>query len=550
MVKALSENKVSKIILLGFQGFSQTEIANKLKITQPSVSIHVSKFKFLVEQQGIMAAAEEFGIMDEVAVLYDLAAELKKAKLTPEEAKTGLKMEVLFHEYDIPQEQYGSLIETCDKLKNEDCFNAALELTKLEKGTGLSYAELVNEYKGFTDQLAQAHGNLENITGEISTHIEELADVNKQKKLADQNLKTHMEKLGVDEQRLAMVETLALALKKADISNQELPHFIEKQKLLNKAEISIDVFADVLGKSKVATLGDNGKNLLNLLTECGGLVEAINKQQVKKQLLLNEVSNLEQQANLKGKLEVEIKKLKADKATLEGHITVLEKQEKNHTDRLQKKQLELEQLTGFVEQEQSSLQTLRKNTAVLEKEINEKQDFSDNLDVTINLKQQKVIDLEDQESIHEQLIKDNTALELKISQQQTRWAAFEGFVGMVQSSSMEDLLNKTKVLLNLITQFEPDKESTQFLKNYILKDLAGHGLQILRCTSCHARFTVDKAGPVGIYKCPLELGFSHSVVIEKDADVIIKEAMSPPKPLKMNINVTPIKIQLTQDNKK
>ena len=192
----------------------------------------------------------------------------------------------------------------------------------------------------------------------------------------------------MDEKRLILVETLALTLKKAKISNPGLQDYIERQELLNKAEISIDVFADILKKSKVATLGDKGKQLLDLMTECGSLVETVNKQQVKKQLLINELSNLEQQAKLKGKLEVEINKLKTDKISLETHLTELEKQEKSHTDQLHIKQIELEQLKGLIGQEQSSLQNLKENRATLEKEISEKQTSSDELDKNIDLKQQ------------------------------------------------------------------------------------------------------------------------------------------------------------------
>ena len=117
MVKKLSDTKVSKIFDLYFQGYSQTEIANKLKITQASVSIHVSQFKSLARQQGIKAAGEEYGVMDQVEALYDLAVDLKKAKTTVEEAKNGLKMALLLQECGVEEEDYGQLIKTCEKIK-------------------------------------------------------------------------------------------------------------------------------------------------------------------------------------------------------------------------------------------------------------------------------------------------------------------------------------------------------------------------------------------------------------------------------------------------
>jgi predicted transcriptional regulator len=92
MTQKLSPHKVSKMMALYFDGYLQSEIANKLKINQSTVSLYVSKLESLVEQQGVKAVGEEFGIMDQVETLHTLAAELKKAKFTVEEAKVGLKM--------------------------------------------------------------------------------------------------------------------------------------------------------------------------------------------------------------------------------------------------------------------------------------------------------------------------------------------------------------------------------------------------------------------------------------------------------------------------
>jgi len=520
MVKELSESKVLKMFSLYFQGFSQTDIANKLKITQASVSIHVSKFKSLAEQQGIMAAAEEYGVMDQIAVLYDLATELKKAKLTAEEAKAGLKMELLFQEYGVEQEEYGHLIETCEKLKKEDCFKAALELNQLEKGTGLSYGELVNEYKGFTDQLAQAHENLEKITGKINTHTEELTDINKQKKLASQDLKTHMEKLGLDEQRIELVETLALTLKKASISNQKLQDYIERQGLLNKAEISIDVFADILGKSKVATLGDNGKKLLNLLTECGSLVEAINKQQVKKQLLLDEVSNLEQQAKFKGKLEGEINKLKADKVSLEAHIVELENQEKRHINHLQKKQIELTQIEGLIGQEQASFQNLKENEAAIEIEINEKKSSSADLDEKINLKQQKVINLTQLETRQTELANEIKRMETRLENERRRLLILDGFLGLIKMEPLQGIKVFAAVLPELIADVEKGEYSPETLRRHVFNTMTGGTLKVWKCSKCGAKFQTDKPAGSSGYRCPV-CTEDHKIVLgELEIDIL------------------------------
>ncbi len=59
-----------------------------------------------------------------------------------------------------------------------------------------------------------------------------------------------MNHIGVDMKRLKLVEDLALALKEADISNKELQDYAQRQQLLNKAGISLDLFYRFCKKPK------------------------------------------------------------------------------------------------------------------------------------------------------------------------------------------------------------------------------------------------------------------------------------------------------------
>ncbi len=58
MTQKLSPYKVSKMLGLYFQGYSQSAIANKLKINQATVSIYVNKFKASAAQDGLETAGE------------------------------------------------------------------------------------------------------------------------------------------------------------------------------------------------------------------------------------------------------------------------------------------------------------------------------------------------------------------------------------------------------------------------------------------------------------------------------------------------------------
>lgn len=560
MVKKLSETKVSKIFILYFQGYSQTEIGNKLKVDQSTVSLHVSKFKALAEQQGIMAAAEEYGVMDEVQVLYDLGVELKKAKLTVEEAKAGLEMELLFQNYGVKQEEYGNLIQTCKNIQKEGCLAAAMELNQLESGTGFSYKELVTEYKGFDDQLIQTQKELEGTKANIKASNMELAEINGQKKQATQDLKAHMKKIGADEQRLKAIEVLALTLKKAGAFNQELWEYIGRQELLNKTGISINVLTDILEKSKVAVSGDNGKQLINMLNEYGNLSAVINKLEVKKKLLVDEVGNLQPLAKLKGKLEMEVKKLETDKAGLEANIAQLQNQKEELANKIEKQKNDLNLQAAQYYAVQNSYQELTKTKTQLEQEITAMQAARDSLYNENTLLNQKVSNLKEKalkseqyiaelESKNGQLVKENAELDAKRNREKKRLKIFEGFLGFMQSTSLEELRKNAKVLPDFLMETQQDKYPTEFLKNFILENLAGPELQVLRCDTCNVQFVVNKIAQQGIsYRCPVG-DMSHKVVIDKNALELLQKALSEAKPKRIITTVTSSQIQLGTKDK-
>jgi len=222
MTQKLSPHKLSRMMALYFEGYSQSAVANKLKVDQSTVSLHVSKLKSFAEQQGLKAAGEEFDIMNQIEALHSLASELKTAKLTIEEAKIGVKMERLFQKYGIKQEDYKDLIQACTKMKSEGFINSAVKLSHLEYNTGMTYEEVIAQFASTYKQLKEIQENLQIVTGKLNASKDELASIDKQKKLASQDLETHMNQIGVDMNRLTLVEDLALTLKQASVSDKAL----------------------------------------------------------------------------------------------------------------------------------------------------------------------------------------------------------------------------------------------------------------------------------------------------------------------------------------
>ncbi|MFH0960773.1 MAG: hypothetical protein V1897_18975, partial [Pseudomonadota bacterium] len=109
---------------------------------------------------------------------------------------------------------------------------------------------------------------------------------------------------------------------------------------------------------------------------------------------------------------------------------------------------------------------------------------------------------------------------------------YQSFLGLIKSNSAERLANFSASLPGLIEDMKRGNYSAEFLRRYTLDTLAGPGLQVLSC-SCGLHMTVNKAAPEGLaYKCPAS-GFQeyqHKISVDKDASVILKEALEKPKP--------------------
>ena len=513
MSQKLSPHKVSKMMSLYFSGYSQTDIANTLKIDQSTVSMYVSKFKSISEHQGIKAAGEEFGIMDQIEALHSLAAEMKKAKLTIEEAAVGLKMVRSLQKLGISQAECKGVLQACTKLKYEGFLDSAVKLNKLEHETGMTYEEIVAKAASTGQELKQTQEDLLAVAGKLKATKEELANTENQKKLASQELETHMKNIGVDMKRLKLVESLALALKKAGEDDKHLENYIQRQHLLNEAGIALGIFVEILEKAKSLTAKDQGKELLAMLNQYGSLTETINGLENKVPSLTKEADGLEHKAKLKGELETDIIKLRAEKISLETCVAQSLEQKK------------------ILEDTQNEVSSLTKKKASLEHEIANLQAHNQQLIKDVQSKEEMVGDLGDLQKKHSVVAAAITEMEARLEREKRRLDITESFIGLVQSapSSLAGLEEFATALPGLIDQVKQGKYSPNLLKAHVLEKLTGGALQVMKCKSCGAGFSVDKPPVAYGYHCPC-CSSSSQVITDKEGLAILKEAMSKLKP--------------------
>jgi len=105
------------MLRLYFLGLPQVKNGKKSGVVQSTVSQYAKKFAERAEEVGLLAAAKEYGIMEEVDALRSLAVELNKNKLAADDAKEGAKIIKAFNGLGIKPSAHTLLVKVCKEVK-------------------------------------------------------------------------------------------------------------------------------------------------------------------------------------------------------------------------------------------------------------------------------------------------------------------------------------------------------------------------------------------------------------------------------------------------
>lgn len=503
MAKKLSTSKINKIIEYKNAGYSQHHTAAKLHINQSTVCHYWNKFDVCAKVEGLEAATEKYGGGDATEI-NAFAAEMKKENLSLPDAKAGFKMVQLFEKLEVWPEGYESAIKACLKINNEEGFlDTAAELVELEEKLGDSGLGVIANLEVIAKKLQEAQGQLGQLNLLIKSAKKELYGLKEKRQAATKEFEQHMKYLGLTLHRLELVQNLSLTLKKAGISDEAVATYLKRQALLDEANLDLGLLASILKQAKIVTAPDGGQALLGALNEYGGLTGACAELKAEVKSLKGQVANLEQQAALKGKLEVEVGKLKAEKASLEPHVADLHTQYQT--------MVMLQNDIAIMAAEKTALE---QKTWELETRIAE-------LSNNIEIKEKKVVDLKAVESKRDAFLKETAELQAKFEQDQRRWNIYQSFLGLVLKGSIAEMKKFSEVLPLLLEDLERGEYKPGSMKSHILQKLAGPELLVFKCMTCQETFRISNPMPSGGYYCP-KCGFTHNVVVYKDAAVIVK----------------------------
>ncbi|MFC2019349.1 hypothetical protein ACFLU4_05280 [Chloroflexota bacterium] len=237
MTVRLSPHKVRKILNNFFYGITQTEIATKARVDQSCVSHYASRFKKTAAEYGVLAAAKEYQVLNEVETLRSLSVELYKSKLTVEEAKQGYDIIKAFLKLGISPEQHLNLIAVCKEVEDPNFVTAALKLARIESQSGMRYHQVISDFKEATGQLPQ----LKNATTLAKTKLKAINDAlhHRKQELADQEKYLEKYRNEVKAKVAQMEKSLSLQMKRLGVEKKEVEEVAALKTELTKKGLNL-----------------------------------------------------------------------------------------------------------------------------------------------------------------------------------------------------------------------------------------------------------------------------------------------------------------------
>ncbi|MGD0856845.1 MAG: hypothetical protein ABSA18_13735 [Dehalococcoidia bacterium] len=475
MTTKISPYKLTRLLTLHFQGYGQVQIAQKLNIDQSTVSLYIARFCMQSQEEGLMAASKEAGIMNLIAALHSLAAELKASKLTAEEGKLGLKTRLKLEKYGVEEERYPELIQATAKMKDAGFLESALKLALLEKQTGMSYGEITEKYEAVMGQIEQQSKKLDDFKAATAKQQSALKSIEDKREVREKEWKAYLQQTGMNMMRINVVEKLSAILKKSGVKDSELETYIQRQQELDTSDVDIKLFGKIAHQAAATTSVDGGKQLLSMLTEYGGLQATIGKLNADKMDLEKQSAGLREKVNEKNRIVAEIGRLATQRSVLTAEVKDLQGKAKIK-DRLEFDIKSLDQIRQEVEIDVKSLQ-------------NQKSTLEDEVVAT----KSKLTELQPLKTEHQELIGKIAGLDKVFTEKSKQFELFKAFLGFLQNTTTEALDKFIRLAPGMVQWAKEGKHSTELIEKRLLDHLTMGQMNVYSCMVCDTRFFVDSA---------------------------------------------------------
>ncbi|MBI2853087.1 MAG: hypothetical protein HYX84_08360, partial [Chloroflexi bacterium] len=238
MTVQLSPHKVKKILRGYFAGVPQISIARGAEVDQATVSHYATRFRKTAARMGIIAAAKEYGVLNEVDGLRSLSVELNKSRLSVREATKGHDIVRAFLKLGVKPEEHLTLLKVCREVGDPDFVRVAVKLVQIESQTGIPGDELVSRYEQAQARLPVLEANIARRQAELKSVNDELSQ-NKQA-LAAQRKEFEQYQKDVKARETEMDTGLAAKMAELAVKKEETEGAAVLKSILSQKGLSLE----------------------------------------------------------------------------------------------------------------------------------------------------------------------------------------------------------------------------------------------------------------------------------------------------------------------
>ena len=328
----ISLTKRNQVMKLFFRGLSYDDIARQIGIGKGSVVNIIEEFR-----EGDLAVPSD--MTEYIDALRKIAVDTKKYDTSISQVMSCTRIYAKLKDMGVVEDKVEQWIDTCQEIattgaSGNELINAAMELVQLKAETGLSYEELIIDYKTRENKRDELHEEIEQVNAMLA---KVKSEQKKEKEKATQELESITS---------AMTTTQELFQKQKDSLKSELDEYLAQNKLSwQKVNLVTMIFDAELNEAGLK--GREIEDIENLINHAGSLSIVVKNLKHEKDVLEAEVDKLSQR---KQEYIENMKELSGSIKRLEKSVSENKQNLKLVNNELESKRSELQELERLTDQ--------------------------------------------------------------------------------------------------------------------------------------------------------------------------------------------------------
>jgi len=239
MPQRISLQSRKRLIKMYFEGQPQTSIADRIGVSQSTVSNEVKRFIGVARSSSLEEALRMYDVAELVEELRALSVELARIGRSPRECLEAAKAMESIKEAGLDASDIPAFLRLCKRFQGrgspslEDFLKCAVKLSKLEEEMGRSYGQILKDFeeKGRLSKDLEEH--IRKLRSDIKKLEETRSSLQKQLRELEEGVRRRMEEANLTYERIELALRIEDLMRRMGVSAESLANFLGEVYALN-----------------------------------------------------------------------------------------------------------------------------------------------------------------------------------------------------------------------------------------------------------------------------------------------------------------------------